>query len=73
MRLPFGEGVYSCDAQVWSNVPNDDHVAEMNDSITDGLIFKIYCEQDMRIWARMHVNYDLHISEIDETEDELNN
>lgn len=74
MRLPFGEGVYTCDAQVWSSKdPNVDQFAEMTDSITDGLIFKIYSEQGMKIWARMHVNYDLHISEIDETEDEFNN
>lgn len=62
MRLPFGEGAYSCDAQIWTKVPYEDDVAEMADSVVDGLVFKVYCKPDMRVWAKMHVEYDLHVT-----------
>lgn len=63
MRLPYGEDAYSCVAQIWTAIPEDDAVAELADSVTDVLVFKMYSEPDRRIWARMHIDYDLHVSE----------
>lgn len=73
MKLPFGEGMYSCDAQVWTEVPIEDAVAELADSVSDGLVFKMYSKPGMRIWARMHIEYDLHISTFNHVENVSDN
>ena len=63
MRLPLGEGVYSCDAQVWSRLPEDDTTSEKLDSVTDALTFQMHSESPMRIWAKFHLDYTLQVAE----------
>jgi hypothetical protein len=63
MRLPLGEGVYSCDAQVWSRLPEDDTTPEKLDSVTDTLTFQMHSESPMHIWAKFHLDYTLQVAE----------
>ena len=69
MRLPFGDGEYSCNAQLWSFVDDDESLAEKLDSVTDGLLFKMYSEKGMKVWARMLIDYELHVSMMNEAVD----
>jgi lipopolysaccharide transport system ATP-binding protein len=66
MRLPLGDGIYSCEAQIWTAVPGEASTAEKLDSVTSALTFQMFSDETMRIWAKFHVDYDVEVREMAE-------
>ncbi len=64
MRLPLGDGIYSCESQIWTKVTGVDSAGDLADSVTDALVFRMYSDDEMMKWASTHVAYSLEVIEI---------